>query len=128
MIGLDTTAIIDLFRGDPGMRTFLEKNNEPLATSMMNYLEIHFGIDPQDEREEAQFYEKFFSDTHFLHLTPENCRKASALHWSLRKKGKQIGKFDCCIAACLLEGGVKKILTRNKKHFDQIEELQVVTY
>jgi len=128
MIGLDTTAVIDLFRGDPGMKKFLEKNKEPLATSMLNYLEIHFGIDPEVDQEEADYYEQFFHDTYFLDLTGQACRRASALHWSLRKKGKPIGKFDCVIAACLLENGVKKILTRNKKHFQHIDGIQVISY
>ena len=45
MIGLDTSAIIDIFKGDKSIKLILEKNREPLAATIMSYLELSFGLD-----------------------------------------------------------------------------------
>lgn len=36
--------------------------------------------------------------------------------------------MDTLIAAIALSNGITTIITRNKKHFEQIKELNVVTY
>jgi len=130
MIGLDTTAVIDLFKGDPAIKAFLEKNKEPVATNIMNHLEVHFGIDPGNPKhaQEAKYYEEFFRNTYFLGLTPEVNKKASSIHWELKRKGTPIAKFDCIMAACFLEHGVKRILTRNTKDFKHVTGLAVIGY
>lgn len=130
MIGLDTTAVIDLFRGDAALQVFLEKNKEPVATNIMNHLEVHFGIDPRNPKHarEVQYYEEFFHSTHFLTLTPEISRRASSIYWDLKRRGRPVAKFDCIMAACYLEQGITRILTRNGKHFAHIEGLEVVEY
>lgn len=130
MLGLDTTAIIDLFKGDENLRKFLEDNNEPLATNTFNEFEIFFGIDPEEPRHEneSKCYEELFDTTYNIAIDRSVCRRAAAIHWKLRKRGTPISKFDCAIAACFLENGVKKILTRNRKHFEKIDGLDVRSY
>ena len=39
MIGLDTSAIIDIFKGDNNIKQFLKKNKEPLAATLISYLD-----------------------------------------------------------------------------------------
>ena len=130
MIGLDTTAIIDLFRGEPAIKRFLERSKEPLATNIINHLEVHFGIEPSNPKhqKEAAYYDEFFRSTYFFTLTREASRRACELHWQLKKRGTPISKLDSIIAACFLENGVRKILTRNARHFTHIKELKVVVY
>ena len=50
MIALDTTAIIDIFKGDKELHSLLKKVNEPLVSTLINYQEIVFGIDDKDSR------------------------------------------------------------------------------
>ena len=130
MIGLDTSAIIDLFKGDESIGKFFKKNKEPLATTIMSYLELSFGLNPEDREHniEEQYYDEFFNDIFLIHLTKDSCKKASQIHWDLKKKGTTIDKFDCIIAATLVTHGIKKILTRNTKHFSWIKQLQVISY
>lgn len=130
MIGLDTTAIIHLFRGDPALKAFLEKNKEPLATCIMNHLEVHFGIDAENPKhaQEAGYYEEFFKSTYFFGLTPEASKRASTIAWEMKRRGKSVARFDCIMAACFLQHGITRILTRNGRHFKGIEGLHVVGY
>ncbi len=130
MIGLDTSAIIDLFKGNPEVKRFLDGNNEPLATTIMSYLELFFGIDDEKKahRDEADYYREFFSIAYNFELTKESCEKAAAVYQALKKKGKAIEHFDCAIAAILLTNGITKILTKNAKHFEDISQLTAISY
>ena len=130
MIGLDTSAIIDIFKGNPNIKRFLENNKEPLAATIMSYLELFFGLNPENPKHmtEGKYYNEFFESIYQIDLNKESCQEASKIFWRLRKEGKTIEQFDCVIASSLIGSGVEKILTRNTKHFEKIKELVVVSY
>ena len=130
MIGLDTSAIVDIFRGNEKVKEFLEKNKEPLAATIMSYLELFFGINPGNPHHiaEGEYYDEFFKSLYAIDLTKDSCKEASGIYWILRKEGKTIEQFDCVIAAILIANGINKILTRNPKHFDRIKGLKVISY
>ena len=130
MIGLDTSAIIDIFRGDEKIKKFLENNKEPLVVSIINYLELFFGLDIKYPKylDEIKFYKGFFDDLYNFDLTKESCEMTSEIFQELKMKGKLIEQFDCIIAAIFITNGVNKILTRNVKHFENIKELNVISY
>ena len=130
MIGLDTSAVIDIFRGEEKIKQFLENNKEPLAATIMSYLELFFGLDPQNPKhlEEGSYYNEFFEDIYDLGLTKDACEGASKIFWNLKRNGKSIEQFDCVIAAIFISHGITKILTRNSKHFDHIKDLKVISY
>ena len=130
MLGLDTTAIIDIFKGEPKIKGFLEVNKEPLAVAIMSYLELFFGINPEDTNHimEGKYYGEFFRGLYNIDLTKESCEEASRIYWTLKKEGKTIEQFDCVIAASFLKSGISKILTRNRKHFKNIKRLDVISY
>lgn len=130
MIGLDTSAIIDIFRGEPNIKRFLESNKEPLAATIISYLELYFGLNPENPRhlEESKYYNEFFNGVYNVDLTKESCEEASKIFWRLRKEGRTIEQFDCVIAASFIANGIKKIITRNPKHFERISQLNVISY
>ena len=130
MIGLDTSAVIDLFRGNRGIKEFLEANKEPLAATTMSYLELFFGLNPKDAKhgKEAEYYREFFKSLYNIELTKDSCELSSEIFWSLKKEGKMIEQFDCVIAAMLISNGINKILTGNPKHFEKIKQLNVISY
>ena len=130
MIGLDTSAVIDVFKGNESIRRFLESNKEPLAVTMISYLELFFGLDPENSNheKEAKYYREMFDDLYSIDLTKESCEEASKISWKLRKEGKTIEQFDCVIAALFLSDGISKILTKNPKHFEKIKQLSVIGY
>ncbi len=130
MIGLDTSAIIDIFKGNKDIKPFLENNKEPLAATIMSYLELFFGLDPENPKHmaESTYYKEFFKNLYNVDLNKESCEEASKIFFRLRKEGKTIEQFDCVIAASFLISGINKILTRNPKHFEKIKQLNVINY
>mgnify|MGYP001578020403 CR=1 FL=1 len=130
MIGLDTSVIIDIFKGEEKIKQFLENNKEPLAATIMSYLELFFGLDYKNpkHKEEGEYYTDFFKSVYNLDVSKDACEEASKIFWDLKKEGKSIEQFDCVIAAIFITKGITKILTRNSKHFDKIRELKVLSY
>ena len=86
MIGLDTSAIIDLFKGHEKVKIILEQNKETYAVTLMNYLELFFGLNMKDSRheQEAGYYRDFFKKVHVFSLTSESCEEASRILWTLK--------------------------------------------
>lgn len=130
MIGLDTSAIIDIFKGNKDIEELLLKTKEPLAATIISYLELFFGLNPENPMHatEGKYYLEFFKNLYNIDLTMESCEEASKIFWTLKKEGKTIEQFDCVIAGSFLANGINKILTRNSKHFENIKQLTVISY
>lgn len=130
MIGLDTSAIIDIFKGNKNIKEFLNSNKEPLAATIMSYLELFFGLNHENPKHvtESSYYREFFKNIYNIDLTKDSCEEASKIFWNLKKEGKEIEQFDCVIAALFVTNGINKILTRNSKHFEKVKQLNVVSY
>ena len=130
MIGLDTSAIIDLFRGDENIKKVFVQQTEPFAATQLTYLELIFGIDPElkQHKEEKAYYDELIKSMLLLSLDTAASLKASEIFWKLRKQGITLGKFDTAIAAIFLVNGISKIITKNKKHFEDIPGLKVISY
>lgn len=130
MIGLDTSAIIDVFKGEEKIKGFLENSREPLAGTIMSYLELFFGLNPKDPKHvmEGKYYQEFFKSLYNIDLTKDACEESSKIFWQLKKEGRTIEQFDCVIAALFITNGIKKILTRNPKHFERIKQLEIIHY
>ena len=129
-MGLDTSAIIDLRRGDAHLAALLKDNNEPLVLNHLVYLELMSGIDRENKnhKEEEYYYDSLFNSFQTLSLTFLASKKTSDIIFQLKKKGKTIETFDCVIAGIYLANGVKKIITKNRKHFEAIEGIEVLSY
>lgn len=130
MIGLDTTAVIDLFKKDPSIIKLIEKTDEEIASTIITYQELMFGINftnPVNSYEE-KFYDNFFDRIFVLTLDNKSAKKSSEIYWDKRNKGANIGKSDCIISGILIANRVNKIITRNKKHFENIKGLKVINY
>ncbi len=130
MIGLDSSAIIDFYKGDKELKKVLDGLKEPIALNMISYLEIVFGIDfsQTSYEKEISFYDEMFDSFLFFKLNLEACKKSSEVLWNLKKIGKVIEMFDCAIVGIYLSNGVNKIITRNKKHFENIKEIEIIEY
>ncbi|MBI4210782.1 MAG: type II toxin-antitoxin system VapC family toxin [Candidatus Diapherotrites archaeon] len=130
MIGLDSTIIIDLFRGDMMAREAIANADEPLASTIINYQELMFGLDldKKEHKEEGEFYDRLFDGIFLLDMTKQSAKKAAGVMKELQKTGVEAGRFDSMIAAILLESGVKRIMTRNARHFAKIKSLEVIRY
>lgn len=129
MIGLDTTAIIDLVKGISSVKDILEKQ-ESIAVNRMSYVELMFGINPDKpaNKKEENIYDELFEKIPCCEINKEAAKKAGLLFHELKKKGKTIGEADCLIAALYFVNGITTILTKNVKHFEHIPGIKVITY
>lgn len=130
MICIDTTALIDLYKKDAELINVLSKVTEHISTTSINSLEIEFGLDPKINSYyiEKEFYHKLINSLIILDFNLECSKESSRIFWELNSKGQPIGKFDCMIAGTLLSNGINTIITKNKKHFEKIKGMKVLSY
>jgi len=130
MIGIDTSALIDLLKGDPDIVSLLGKIRESPASTQISYFELMLGINPEDPRhfKEERYIDEIFQNMLKLQIDDTSCKQASKIFWSLKKKGKEIESSDCLIAGIFMANGITKIITRNKKHFANIPGITVISY
>ncbi len=130
MIGLDTTALIDISRNNGEILKLVNDIEEDICSTILNHQEVMFGLDLNDINflNEEKFFDNFFDSIHIFELDISSSKEASRIKWKLRKKGITIEEIDCSIAGILLVNGINKIITRNVKHFEKIPELEVISY
>ena len=130
MIGFDTCAIIDLFKGDKRLLDLVKNLDEEFCLSQLSYLELVFGTNPKNNNHliEEGFYDALFEKLRVFDATNFGLKKASRLFWELKAKGNTIGKIDSIIATNFMINGVNKIITKDKKHFSQIKGVKVLNY
>lgn len=119
LIGIDTTVIIDLLRGES---VPIVNEEETFAISDIVYFESLLG------RKDSSKIQAFCEELEKLSFSHKAAERAAVIFKEMRRQGKEIGQADCLIAATYLENGVTKILTRNKKHFAQIPGIEVIAY
>ena len=64
----------------------------------------------------------------FLLNQEEKAEKAAEIYDSLDSKGLRIDDNDVLICGIMLTNGIKKILTKNVKHFEKIKEIEILKY
>ena len=130
MIGIDTSALIDFFKGNKSLKNLIDELDGILVLNQISYLELVFGLDfnkPNDKKEE-KFYDDLYNSLLNFELDILASKKAAQINNNLIKVGKIIEPFDCAIAGIYLANGVDKIITKNTKHFDKIKGLKVLSY
>ena len=130
MIGLDTCAIIDLFKGNENLAKLIKSLSEPLAVTQLSYIELIFGINYENPKHkiEQDYYDALFQEVAHFSLDTFSIQQASRFSWDLKKKGKTTEQFDCLLCAILLTNGVSKIITKNTKHFENIPGIKPILY
>lgn len=130
MIGIDTSALIDLFKGDEHLMELLDGMEEEVFVNQISHLEIFLGLNPEDKshKEEEVFYDRLFSGFECLNIDFNSNKRARDIFWKLKREGALIEGLDCAIAGIYLSNGVNKIITKNKKHFERIKGLKVFSY
>lgn len=130
MIGLDTSAIIDMFKDNQQLKKLIDNTIDTIVSTQLNYLELIFGIDPKNKKHvnEEKYIEKLFNDLIIFNLTKDSIKIATKIHYNQKSKGRTIDQFDSLIAGILISEGVNKIITRNVKQFKEIPGLEVISY
>jgi predicted nucleic acid-binding protein len=119
MIGVDSTVLIDILNG---VYLPAEELSKDFVVCDLVYFEVLVG------RAKKEYVDIIIGACQTCHSNFGACERGAEIYRQLHSLGKEIGSFDCLIAAIYLEHGVTRILTRNVKHFSAISGLTVVSY
>lgn len=128
---LDITFLVDLVRGDPGARAFLEaaeKGSEALHVPAPTLMRLWEGVErsrhaPRDlERLRA-----VLAAAPTVPLTPEDAERAGRMLGARAREGDAMDPFDAMVAAVAL-GLDQALVTRNVREFESVPGLRLVAY
>ncbi|MDW8014192.1 MAG: type II toxin-antitoxin system VapC family toxin [Archaeoglobaceae archaeon] len=128
MIVLDTSFLIDYFRGLDVTRKLISKEDE-FATTAITYYEIFAGVRRKKSAEE-KFFRRFFSEIKILLFDVKSADEASNIAAKLFAIGKEVNALDILIAGIAVANGAEKILTRDRDFLEiaKVSDLEVVFY
>ncbi len=133
MVCLDTTFLIDLINGRIDMNYLKDNfNNEevfipsPVITELIRGINLDLNLKNMKPNEGKET-KKIISFFPILNFELEEAALAGEIQAELINKGKIVGTIDTLIAAICLENQ-ETLVTKNKKHFSNIEGLKIKTY
>ena len=127
MIVLDTSTLIDLFRGAEQTREFI---NEDPATTVISYHEIFSGVKHRGAKKEERFFRRFFSEIEVLGLDLMAAEKSSEIMAKLLKLGIPVNSMDVLIAGIAVANGAERLVSRDQDFINiaKVSELEVLVY
>ena len=75
-----------------------------------------------------QKWAEFQTNLKILTLNQKEAEMAARIYDELESKGKMIDDNDILIAGIMRANNITQIITKNNKHFENIDEIQVVEY
>jgi tRNA(fMet)-specific endonuclease VapC len=125
---VDTDWVIHYFNGHTEIISRIQEfGAQGLALSFISLAELYEGVfysrDP-DKSEAA--VQAFLRGVELLGLDDETTRIFGRERGRLRAQGQSIGDFDLLIGVTAVRHGLA-ILTNNRRHFELIEDLQIIS-
>ena len=125
IIIVDTTVIIDIWRGRDTVKTILNPyKDEIICISAISVAEIHDGLGYTKEKKGETVYHKIkdqienvLSGFHIIPLNMPILKESGSFKGELRAKGIILDLADCIIALTAKLMNAEKIITRNPRHF-----------
>ncbi len=127
MIILDTSALIDFFRGEEKTREFMD---EDVTTTIISYYEIFSGVKHRKARKEEQFFRRFFSEIEVLDFDLKAAEEASDIMGRLLSLGTPVNSMDVLIAGIASANGAEKIISRDSDFINigKVSKFDVLIY
>ncbi len=127
MIILDTSALIDLFRGGNEIRKVIGSD---VASTAVNYHEIFVGIKHHKAKAEERFFRRFFSDIKILDLDLIAAERSSEIMGRLLNLGVSVNAIDVLIAGIAVANGAEILITRDRdfESIAKVSELNIQVY
>lgn len=125
---LDTSVIIEAEKKRLSFKKFSSLGNAYMSAITVSelLLGVHLASDEEKKIKRATFVEKVIKSIASIPFQEEEARTYARLIAYLRQKHITIDAHDIIIAATALEKDFP-VLTTNKKHFDHIPGLKVLT-
>ena len=131
MACLDTTFLVDLIRGEKKVLDTLEKlekSEENISISSISVMELVMGASISNNASiENDKIMKLLESLIILNFDKDCAVLAGEIQAPLRKKGNLIDLEDIMIGATAVNQN-EILITKNKKHFERIPNLEVETY
>jgi len=132
MVCLDTTFFADLFRKNPAAQEILEKlssGNESLSTTIMTIAELYYGAYKSSRiKEEKDKVQEILNHFSILYMDELGAEKFGEIMNSMEREGQKAPDIDVLIGAISISKGENTLVTRNKKDFENIPGLKIITY
>ena len=128
MIVLDTSYIISIARGDPGIQDKIEVlGEEDIFLTAIAHFEI-FRAGSRMSVRERNFFSNLFSTYEILPFDVESSRKASLIQEKLDRLGQKVNIMDVLIAGTCLGHGISKVATKDRDFevIAKIENLEIM--
>ncbi len=129
MIGVDSSIIIDILRKRINLEKLQKFSEEDLWTTETVVYELLYGIYFAGEKivEKEQHIAAILDTfTYVLPFDRKSAAKAAHIGGNLARTGQMLDHNDTLIAGSLLAHGCTKFLTKNKRDFERIKELEVL--
>lgn len=124
---VDTDWVIHYLNGHRDIVARVQDLSPDIALSVISLAELYEGVfycrDPQKSEEALQ---DFLRGIELVGIDDEITRVFGRERGRLRAAAKTVGDFDLLIGATALRHGLT-VLTNNRRHFELIEKLQVVS-
>jgi predicted nucleic acid-binding protein len=125
MIIVDSTVIIDIWRGRSNLKSVLKPySNQTICISAITLAEIYDGLGYTKEKKSEKIFlqikdqiEKVLSEFHIIPLNSQILQESGRLKGYLRARGITLDLADCIIGTTAKLMNVEKLITRNVRHF-----------
>ena len=135
MIILDTSACIDYLNGNNEIKKSVLKQEDLIHITSITVYEINIGLERTKRKISNKRYNElyknwteFISGMEIFPLGYKEAEMAAKIYDNLESQGQRIDDNDILIAGIMLANGIKKIITKNKSHFERIEDLEIIQY
>lgn len=135
MIMLDSTACIDYLNGDEGIKEVINESDKMLNISTVSIYEVSIGLERTKRKiSEARYtilykrWIEFLTGVQIIILDIKEAERSSQIFDELEAIGERIDDNDILIAGSMLSNGITTIITRNKRHFEKIKDLNIIEY
>jgi len=124
---LDTSLVIDLFRGEEKVSGFLDQES---ATTTVTYYEMMSFCKRRKLKAEGAVFDRFFSERPVLALDMAAAGEASAINARLMDVGRPVNALDVLIAGIAISNGADRIITRDRDFLEiaKVSDLSVTVY
>lgn len=132
---LDTTACIDYLKGNKKIKELIENQDNLIYITVITIYEMNIGFERTkreiSEQRYKQIYKPWLEFTSTIEILPLEFKAAeisAKIYDILQSQGQLIDDNDILIIGIMLTNGIKKLITRNIKHFEKIENIQILKY
>ena len=126
MICLDTSVLIDYYRKQKKSESLFFKLTEKysaFAVSAVTEYELYLG----NSQEQDMFWNNFFSQITVLPFDTRAVKQAVSIYKQLKQSSKLIDIPDIMIAGTAMQNNIP-LATLNRKHFERINGLKIITF